>query len=406
MTYRYLIYRTDFNDTIIRESAVSGTTGINENELYTDFIIPAVQPFYLWMVSGGTVVIPNTETWIDAWSEEIAPIPTKHDLATIGYVTGTTFLANYYNKTEINAYSAATKSLIDLKAPITSPTFLVSACAPTPVADSNNTCIATTAFITACQVGTATPLMNGLAAVGTSLRYSRQDHIHPRDITKVNVSGDTMTGTLKTSGGFLATGLVSGSTVYSSTCLCSAGMTRLVGAATAASALNVSGDTRIVGSTYLGNIITGASQQNFVVIDSVSKKLASSETKFHKYGTEYQLASDLTSTSTNSTTPVAKVTMTTTSLPAGTYKITVHWLWSRDSAANSARFNVTIGGTAQGTRTTIDLEAKDIQDRAPETRIFYAALSGVNTIVFNHWGESVANSTTTSDATIELIRVN
>ena len=33
--------------------------------------------------------------------------------------------------------------------------------------------------------GTATPLMNGTAAVGTSLLYSRQDHVHPTDTTRL-----------------------------------------------------------------------------------------------------------------------------------------------------------------------------------------------------------------------------
>jgi hypothetical protein len=124
------------------------------------------------------------------------------------------------------------------------------------------------------------------------------------------------------------------------------------------------------------------------------------------YGTQYQLASDLTTTSTTATTPQPKVTMTTTNLPAGTYKIVAHWMWSRNSAANSARFNITIGGVAQGTRTTMEMEAGDTTDIRPETRIFYKALSGVNTIILNYWGESAANSTSISDATIELIRVS
>jgi hypothetical protein len=63
------------------------------------------------------------------------------------------------------------------------------------------------------------------------------------------------------------------------------------------------------------------------------------------------------------------------------------------------------GGVAQGTTTTMEMEAGDTTDFRPENRVFYLALSGVNTIVFNHWAEIAGNSTTTSDATIELIRV-
>lgn len=44
--------------------------------------------------------------------------------------------------------------------------------------------------------GSATPLMDGTAAVGTSSNYARQDHRHPTDTTRVAKAGDTMTGNL------------------------------------------------------------------------------------------------------------------------------------------------------------------------------------------------------------------
>jgi hypothetical protein len=118
------------------------------------------------------------------------------------------------------------------------------------------------------------------------------------------------------------------------------------------------------------------------------------------------LAINSGSTSTSSTTPVTGLTLTTSSLPSGTYKIVVHWLWNRDNASNSARFDVTLNGTTQGTTGTMEMESKDITDWRPETRIFYLTLSGVNIIHFRYWGESVSNSTSISDRTIELIRVN
>lgn len=45
-------------------------------------------------------------------------------------------------------------------------------------------------------VGTATPLINGTAAVGTSLLYTRQDHVHPTDSTRAPLASPTFTGTL------------------------------------------------------------------------------------------------------------------------------------------------------------------------------------------------------------------
>ena len=91
MAYRYLIYSTGttFSATIKRESATSGTTGLNEAELYSNFIIPEIQPSYLWQVSGGTV-IPNTEANINAYETSIAPPPESKDNITYGEVTGIT----------------------------------------------------------------------------------------------------------------------------------------------------------------------------------------------------------------------------------------------------------------------------------------------------------------------------
>jgi microcystin-dependent protein len=73
------------------------------------------------------------------------------------------------------------------KAPIASPTFTGVPAAPTANADTNTTQVATTAFV-AGQAGSATPVMNGTAAVGSSLRYARQDHVHPTDTSRAAVS--------------------------------------------------------------------------------------------------------------------------------------------------------------------------------------------------------------------------
>jgi Collagen triple helix repeat (20 copies) len=42
--------------------------------------------------------------------------------------------------------------------------------------------------------GTAPPIMDGTATVGTSLLFARQDHIHPSDTTKANLNAPTFTG--------------------------------------------------------------------------------------------------------------------------------------------------------------------------------------------------------------------
>jgi hypothetical protein len=69
------------------------------------------------------------------------------------------------------------------KAPTASPTFTGTPAAPTAAADTNTTQVATTAYVVG-QAGSTNPVMNGTATVGTSLRFSRQDHVHPSDTSR------------------------------------------------------------------------------------------------------------------------------------------------------------------------------------------------------------------------------
>ncbi len=71
-----------------------------------------------------------------------------------------------------------------------SPTLSGTPLSTTAAADTSTTQIATTAFVLG-QASAVNPLVNGTAAVGTSLRYSRQDHVHPTDTTRA-ATGQTM----------------------------------------------------------------------------------------------------------------------------------------------------------------------------------------------------------------------
>jgi hypothetical protein len=78
------------------------------------------------------------------------------------------------------AQSQVTNLTTDLaaKAALASPTLTGTPAAPTASVDTDTTQIATTAFVLA-QAGTATPIVEGVGAVGTSTRFARQDHVHP-----------------------------------------------------------------------------------------------------------------------------------------------------------------------------------------------------------------------------------
>lgn len=61
--------------------------------------------------------------------------------------------------------------------------------------DTNTTQIATTAFVIG-QASNTLPLVNGTASIGSSFRYSRQDHVHNTDTTRAPSASPTFTGTV------------------------------------------------------------------------------------------------------------------------------------------------------------------------------------------------------------------
>lgn len=98
------------------------------------------------------------------------------------------------NSTTLLATTAFVTTADNLKANLASPTFTGTPAAPTAAADTNTTQLATTAYVVG-QAGSATPLVNGTAAVGTSLRYARQDHVHGTDTSRAALASPTFTGT-------------------------------------------------------------------------------------------------------------------------------------------------------------------------------------------------------------------
>lgn len=107
-------------------------------------------------------------------------------------------LADAYIATTITRDSevnTATTTALALKAPLSSPTFTgTPALTNTPTVNDNTTKLASTAFVLG-QAGTGVPLMNGTGTVGTSLLYSRENHVHPSDTSRASLVSPDFTGT-------------------------------------------------------------------------------------------------------------------------------------------------------------------------------------------------------------------
>lgn len=112
-----------------------------------------------------------------------APLTDNTQVATTAYAD----LAVGVEKTRALAAEA-------LLAPLASPALTGTPTAPTAAADTNTTQVATTAFVIG-QAGTATPIVDGTGAAGSSLRYSRQDHVHPTDASRAPLASPALTGT-------------------------------------------------------------------------------------------------------------------------------------------------------------------------------------------------------------------
>jgi hypothetical protein len=110
MTFRYLIYRTDYGNTIVRESSTNTATGGTEQALFTNFFIPTIQPLYYWkVITISSTVVPNSETNIKLWLATITPAPTSNEFATIGQLTGVTVTLN----NDINYISGVTDTKLN-----------------------------------------------------------------------------------------------------------------------------------------------------------------------------------------------------------------------------------------------------------------------------------------------------
>jgi len=121
------------------------------------------------------------------------------------------------------------------------------------------------------------------------------------------------------------------------------------------------------------------------------------------YGQHFEYAESLGASTTSATTPQSKVTMTTSDLPAGKYRIYSSWLFSHSNVNNSAVFDLKLDGSTLLNQ-VINVEPKDTLNIYALSVVSYQQLSGVRQIQLQYW--NTATTTTISDAVIELTRVS
>jgi hypothetical protein len=140
----------------------------------------------------------NNRTWLwsgEVWTPDRAKYTADRDIVSDedGYLVAATTTAAQVGY--LGGVTSSIQDQLDDKAPKASPDFTGTPTAPTASANQNDTQIATTAFVVG-QAASATSPANGTAAVGSSLRYARQDHVHPTDTTLAPKASPTFTGTV------------------------------------------------------------------------------------------------------------------------------------------------------------------------------------------------------------------
>jgi hypothetical protein len=202
--------------------------------------------------------------------------------------------------------------LEDTKADLASPALTGTPTAPTPTVGDNSTKVATTAFVNTeisndRPYATASPLMDGTAAVGVSAKVAREDHKHPTDTSRAASS--------HTHGGGDITSAVANATNATTAASCSgnaATATKLKTARTISLTGDVTGSASFDGSANASIVATVADDSHnhtIANVDGLQPALNGKAASSHTHG-----GGDITSAVANATTATKLETARTISL--------------------------------------------------------------------------------------------
>lgn len=177
---------TKINDVLTSSVILAPTTSAR------NVIVPTIDaiPLTVKNFAGGAA---NTFEAFGTGGTRTVFISSAGGITATGVITSPTINASTTLQVAGSPIASTNLSDTALLARLASPTFTGVPAAPTAAVDTNTTQIATTAFVVA-QASSATPIIDGTGTVGTSLRYARQDHIHPTDTTRAPLASPTFTG--------------------------------------------------------------------------------------------------------------------------------------------------------------------------------------------------------------------
>lgn len=174
-----------------------------------------------------------------------------------------------------------------------------------------------------------------------------------------------------------------------------------------------------------GSSVSGSPFQilNFKNFDYVSSVVSGTvDITVPVFGSEYHYASVDSTTNTNRTYPLNKLTMTTSSLPVGNYRIGWYYEWRRNTTSNDFRARVQIDNSitvmehseepkdVNSWHTVMEHseESKDVNSWHVESGFVHKYIPTVanHTIDIDYWGESYGGTSYIRRVRIELWRVS
>jgi len=144
-------------------------------------------------VTGGNAQMDSTGLTLAASSGAVITFADATTQSTAGMLTtdnlsGLANTATARTNLGLGTMAVETATNYALKA---SPTFTGTPLSTTAAADTNTTQIATTAYVVG-QASSTTPAATGTAAVGTSLKYARADHVHANPLPTGGTTGQVL----------------------------------------------------------------------------------------------------------------------------------------------------------------------------------------------------------------------
>ncbi len=165
-------------------TAPTAAPGTSSTQLATTAFVSAA--------SSGAYVLPAaTSTTLGGVEPDGVTIANSGGAISVNFGTAANTAAQGNDSRIVGALAATTAAAT--YAPLASPALTGVPAAPTAAVNTATTQLATTGFVTG-QAATVAPVMDGTQAIGVSLTYARQDHVHASDTSRAPLASPSFTG--------------------------------------------------------------------------------------------------------------------------------------------------------------------------------------------------------------------